>query len=717
MKKYAIFFLLLSIGYSQTIDTDVLKKWQQPAGESCSVYNAFCQRAQTLTQARKTRTDAIMAASDFLQYQSLLRQQLQHVVGEFPERTPLQSRVTGVVHKPDYRLEKVLFQSMPGNYVTAALYIPEKRAGKSPAVLYCSGHTTNGFRSDAYQIAILNLVSKGFIVLAIDPVGQGERMQYYDPVTAKSLIGGPTAEHSYVGAQCFLAGYSPALYWIWDGVRAVDYLVSRKEVDPQRIGITGRSGGGTQSAYIAAIDERIVAAAPECYLTNFARLFQSVGPQDAEQNFLHGLACGIDQADLLLMRAPRPALMITTTADMFSIQGARETYGEVSRFYHMLGRAQDMQMVEDDTVHASTRKNREAMYGFFQKYLHLPGDNTEQAIPLLTVQELQVLPEGQTALLADHKTVFVLNRQRAERIVAQVAAARKENVSQYLSSVRGKAIDLSGYSAELNHTELVFTGRTRYLDLMVEKYFIKEPRLLTPFLLVRRQIFSHQEQPLVFLLHSQGKSLFNQRPELVRSLVDRDYMVMLPDLAGCGESAIGLAPGDSWNFSIGRAPFNLLFAGIQVKSSLLGLAARQISLLAAYMRRDKGAGEISAVAFGALGPVLLHAAAFDANLQRIGLCDSPISYADMVMNTYYQPEYMMYSVAAALPVYDLQDLAACLSPRKLVVANARNSMAVALTENEVKNAWSFAQDVYQSKGHSESLQFFIGDIKQLIDEW
>ena len=158
-------------------------------------------------------------------------------------------------------------------------------------------------------------------------------MEYFDTASGKSTIGGPTMEHSYPGAQAFITGSSQAMYMIWDGIRAVDYLVSRREVDPARIGITGRSGGGTQAAYIAAMDDRIYAAAPENYLTNFTRLLQTIGPQDAEQNLPGFISRGLDHPDFLIVRAPKPAMMITTTSDMFSIQGAIETENEVAGIY------------------------------------------------------------------------------------------------------------------------------------------------------------------------------------------------------------------------------------------------------------------------------------------------------------------------------------------------------------------------------------------------
>ena len=125
-----------------------------------------------------------------------------------------------------------------------------------------------------YQQPLLNLVKKGFIVLAIDPIGQGERLQYFDPVKGESTIGSSTLEHSYPSVQVFLIGKSVARYFIWDGIRGIDYLVSRKEVDPKRIGVHGLSGGGTQTAYISALDERVVASAPAGYITSYRRLLE-----------------------------------------------------------------------------------------------------------------------------------------------------------------------------------------------------------------------------------------------------------------------------------------------------------------------------------------------------------------------------------------------------------------------------------------------------------
>ncbi|UCD51235.1 MAG: acetylxylan esterase, partial [Phycisphaerales bacterium] len=202
-------------------------------------------------------------------------EKLTDIVGPFPERTPLNPIITGVVNGEGYRVEKIVFESMPQYYVTAALFIPNETTKKRPAILNVIGHSTASFRRETYQVVILNLVKKGFIVLAMDPYGQGERIDYFDPEKGKSTVGGSTAIHSYVGNQMFLTGVSPGRYFIWDGIRAIDYLLTRQEVDPERIGVTGLSGGGTQTTYISVFDDRVKAVAPSCYITGFRRLLES----------------------------------------------------------------------------------------------------------------------------------------------------------------------------------------------------------------------------------------------------------------------------------------------------------------------------------------------------------------------------------------------------------------------------------------------------------
>jgi len=384
------------IGFAQPADEDlrVLADWMRFSDAENALYHHFRRQADDLLEARAAEILTIDSREGWLARQEEVAAALRRAIGPLPARTPLNVRITDTVVKPGIRVEKLVYESVPGFHVTAALFLPDEMEAPAPAILFASGHSVDGFRAPAYQTMILNLVHKGFIVLAFDPVGQGERLEYVDETTDEPLFG-PTRQHSYPGAQQLIVGHSPARLMIWDAIRGIDYLVSRDEVDPERIGVTGRSGGGTQSSFVAALDERVLAAAPEAYLTSYGRLFASRGPQDAEQNFVHGIALGLDHPDLLEVRAPKPTLVIATTRDIFSIQGTRETVAEARRAFDVLGDASALEMVEDDEGHASTRRNRESMVRFFQASLGRPGEaHEDEAIQALSAAELTVTPTG-----------------------------------------------------------------------------------------------------------------------------------------------------------------------------------------------------------------------------------------------------------------------------------------------------------------------------------
>src|SRR5690606_20773692 len=389
-----VFLLTALTGFSQESAQSVFfanqggdKQWLTYQDNHRALYRIITNEAFRLLDERTEKVSELQSAGEWKTYQNEIKTVLSNSLAKF-KKTPLNARTTGILERETFTVEKVLFESHPGFYVTAGFFLPKKRQNPAPAVIYACGHTELGFRSETYQHVILNLVEKGFIVLAFDPLGQGERLQYPDGETGKLKVGGPTREHSYAGVQTLLTGSSLTDYFVWDGIRVLDYLETRPEVDMKRIGITGRSGGGTQTAQIAACDERIYAAAPECYITSFKRLLQSIGPQDAEQNPYNAIANGFDHADYLHIRAPKPTLIITTTHDFFSQQGARETFAEVQKSYAALGKTENVQMVEDFGVHESTKNNREALYAFFQQHLNLPGNAKDVETSPFTVEEL-----------------------------------------------------------------------------------------------------------------------------------------------------------------------------------------------------------------------------------------------------------------------------------------------------------------------------------------
>ena len=653
----------------------VFDGWMRFSDAPNALYHHLAGQAFTLLDARRDRVARLRTASEWRHRQEEIRATLDRIVGPFPERTPLNARVTGIVRKDGYRFEKVVFESMPGFFVTGALFVPDGLTARAPAVLYLCGHSASGFRNAPYLTVILNLVKKGFVVFAMDPVGQGERHQYWDEAQKASRVGGPTLEHSYPGAQCFLTGSSLARYMIWDGIRAIDYLAGRPEVDASRLGVTGRSGGGTQSAYIGAMDPRIAAAAPENYITTFRRLLESRGVQDAEQNFTSGMASGIDLPDLLVARAPRPTLLIATTRDMFSIQGAREARDEVARAFEAHGAAESFQMVEDDAPHASTVKNREALYAFFRKALNAPGPSADEPVELMPFDELNATPTGQLATSLKGGTVFTINRADAVKRLDALERSRTRPEA-HRAAVLASARELSGYRAPGPEApQAVFTGRWQRDGYAVEMFFIPgEGDYVIPFLVfVPGGGGAH---PAVIYLHPEGKAADARPGGVIEGLVKRGYLVLAPDLLGAGEMGPGSFQGDAYAFTLGSANYNYWFAGIQIGRSLTGIRAGDVVRAADYLkgRPDADAARLAGVARGEMGAVLLHAAALDESIAQVALVDPLVSWASLVLNEYYAPKYMPHAVAGSIGRYDLPDLAAALAPRRLLALGPVDEM-------------------------------------------
>ena len=718
MKKYSFLFLIVLIPVvilAQNENLSVLDNWLKYSDVKNAFYHYYAAQAFQYLDERKTKISRLETAADWQARQEKVKKILSDVVGPFPEKTPLHARISGVVQKDNYRIEKIVYESRPKYYVTAALFIPNKLKGKAPAIIFTSGHVENAFRWLDYQRICINFVKKGFIVFAFDPVGQGERLQYYDPELGKSRVGGPTAEHSYVGAQCLLIGSSLARYMIWDGIRAVDYLLTRDEVDPERIGITGHSGGGTQSAYIAAFDELIFAAAPECYITSMRRLWESSGPQDAEQNFYHGIAKGLDYADLLQVRAPKPALQITTTRDFFSIQGARETETEVEKIYRVFGEKENFYRVEDDAPHAVTKKNREARYAFFQKHLNLPGDAKDHDVEFLTPEELQITRTGQVSTSLGGETVFSLNKIESQKLVDERERSRR-NPDKHLKTVVAAAEKLSGYIAPEKIAKAVFTGRYQRPGYAIEKYFIQgEGDYPIPFLLFLPRYDSGA--PILYL-HPRGKEAQAAIGGEIEWFVKRGHPVLAADLIGVGEMEQNFTSHGTFGSGLGSISYPHWFAPVQIGRSLVAIHAGDIQRLVLFLKQrpDLQINDIYAVARGNMCPALLHAAAFEKEFSGIALINPLVSYRAIVMNKYYKAFDLPSTVAGALTAYDLPDLEASLAPSRLLLVSVADQLGNRASKKLLERDLAIVKSSYSAASRENNFRLVKWEPQDSIDD-
>src|SRR5438034_5853475 len=476
---------------------------------------------------RKRRVEHLATIEDVNKRRSYVREQMLKDLGGFPDRTPLNARVVGVLERPGYRIEKVIFESQPHFYVTANLYLPKTGHPPYPAILYPLGHERGGKTNPTWQQMLGSLATKGFVALAWDPVGQGERLQIFDQDLRESKVGNSTTEHTVVGTQCMLVGDHLARYTIWDGMRALDYLLSRKEVDPARIGLTGNSGGGTHTAYIAALDDRIQVAAPSCYITSWHLMLDTIGPQDAEQTFPFWLQEGLDYPDYLYAFAPKPYILLSAIRDFFPIAGARETFAEAARVYSAIGAKEKLGMFEADDGHGYNKTRRLAAYEWFGRWLKgIEDKDPEPQIEMATPEELRCTPTDQVSTSLGGESVFTLNQKRLE----QLKANRRMPPGELPRKVQ-ELIHYEPPSASLQVRPYGTISRSGY---HIEKLtYESEPGITIPSLLFVPD-GGDGKKAAVLMVSGDGKKA--SAPE-AEQLVTSGMVVLSIDARGFGETA------------------------------------------------------------------------------------------------------------------------------------------------------------------------------------
>ena len=366
------------------------------------------------------------SADDIVSYQKSLRERLVKAIGGLPETTSaLNPVVTGTVEGNGFTIEKIIFNPRTDVYVTSNLYIPAGLTGKTPAVLFVCGHAENAKAFHRYQHVCHTLAGSGFVVFAVDPVGQGERHSYFNPETKRTEIPPCCPEHDYVGAQCMLTGDSAARYFLHDMVRAVDYLCTRPEVDVSRIAITGNSGGGTQSALMMLYDERIAAAAIGTFITGMPEYMKDGIAIDAEQVWNGIIQDGFDYDDILLAMAPRPVIVLAAEYDYFPIEGTRRVVKSAKRFYEKLKAEQNLELFSEPVQHGYSPNMADAACNFLSRHLLGAAKKPGRQIHLFSPAELNVTAAGQVRAEYENAAfIFEENVKRYKEI-----KAGKDNIS------------------------------------------------------------------------------------------------------------------------------------------------------------------------------------------------------------------------------------------------------------------------------------------------
>ena len=346
-------------------------------------------------KAREATVASLKSQADAEARKAASRARILNLIGGLPERTPLAAKTWGVVQEDGFKVEKVTYDSLPGYHVTANLYVPMGQGkGPFPAIIVAPGHGLDGKIGN--RGFAVNLARAGMMVLAYDIVSEGERLQHYDPELGASKVGRPTGEHSLAAWQTAPVGDHVSRYFIWDAVRGLDYLAARPDVDAQRLGAFGCSGGGTLTAFLSALDDRVKATGTACFITDFDHLLSTVGPQDGEQSIPGFLASGLDLADFVEMAAPRAYAVISTTEDMFPFEGAKKAVKEAQGVYALYGAEDRLSFIHGPGGHGALQPIASDIVAFFSRWLKDAPDKRSFVQPSrLAPEKLWVTPTGQ----------------------------------------------------------------------------------------------------------------------------------------------------------------------------------------------------------------------------------------------------------------------------------------------------------------------------------
>jgi dienelactone hydrolase len=617
---------------------------------------------------RKADYEKVKTPEQVAAWQQQRREFFERQLGGFPKRTPLNAKVTGKMEADDYRVEKIVFESEPKHHVTGLLYLP-KTPPPYPGVIVPCGHSANGKGAETYQRASILLAKNGLAAFCYDPIGQGERAQVLKPDGKAAL--GSTTEHTLVGIGAILVGRNVATYRVWDGMRAIDYLQSRKEVDPKRIGCTGNSGGGTLTSYLMALDDRIVAAAPSCYLTSFRKLLERQGGQDGEQNIYGQIAFGMEHGDYVIMRAPKPTLMCVATRDMFDITGSWDSFREAKRIYGRLGFANHVDLVEADEPHGFSTHLRVGAVRWMRRWLlHQDDDIIEPDFPIRKDPEIECSPKGQVMLMPGEKSVFDLNADAEKKLAVE---RKKLWLKSPKTDALAKVREVAGIRSldKLQPAKCRAIGSVERQSCRIEKLLLEpEAGIVLPALAF---IPPKPDGNAYLYLHGKGKQADAAPGGLIEQLVTQGHLVLAVDLRGLGETeeksrkwysgSFGPVAGDFYHsYLLGRS-----LVGMWTEDALV--CAR---FLAGYEAKD-ASRKVHLIGLGVAGIPALHAAALEPQLFASLTLRRTLASWTSVLREPAAKDQLITTVHGALKVYDLPDLVAAFGKDKVVIEEPTNA--------------------------------------------
>ncbi|HXB71989.1 MAG TPA: acetylxylan esterase [Candidatus Acidoferrales bacterium] len=649
---------------------------------------------------RSRRVAALRTPGDIRGYQAWARETFIRLAGRLPERTPLNVRTTGAFERERYRVEKLVYESRPGFFVTANLYLPKpglpaQGSAPFPGVLFQMGHAEDGKGYAPYQRCCQGLVQLGYVVLAFDPMGQGERTYYPQANGWLTRLGSADEEHSFPGRQMLLTGDTATGMQLWDAIRSLDVLASHPQVDPKRLASTGQSGGATLTMMLAAVDDRLVAAAVSSGNTeNFAASpFLSPGStDDAEQDLIGSGPLGFDRWDLLWPMAPKPLLVTTSAHDFFGTyspsyeQSGREEFRKLARAYATLGVAGALGHAETPLPHGLSYSLRVAVYDWFERHLSRGGGAIARAIE----EEPPTNPESDETLWcgATGNTVRDFGGQTPHSITR--ARASSIQTPERPADLRA----LLGMEKPSAVPKLEVKSTTAYGDCEILAVEVNSaPKVWAPAWLF---LPKHAWTRLLLILEPGGRNARWREDDLYPRLAAHGIAVCAADVRGVGDLEPQFGSGAAGYARGHQKEEDYAWASLILGRSLLGQRTTDIGALAAALAQAYPASVLSLAARDKMTVPALCAAAFEARISKLYLARHLVSWRNLAESeTYTQP--LANFVPDVLRYADLPEIARSIAPRPVIVAGAVDASGKALPRAQAPyadfrqdSAWDFA---------------------------
>jgi hypothetical protein len=580
------------------------------------------------------------------------RKKYRSIIGEFPAKSDLNARTVSSFEYAGLRVETIIFESLPGRYVTANLYLPANLSGKVPVAIEFCGHGLNGKIPDGTAPV---LALNGIAVLVVDPIGQGERLQLIDEKGAP-LTRGATTEHTLLNAGLNLLGTSLAAQEFWDNHRALDYLLTRPDIDGDKIGVFGSSGGGTQTAYFIGLDERIKVSAICSFFSQRERTFELQGASDGCQHIPYEGREQLELADFALMSAPKPVLILSGKYDFVDLWGAQQGFAQLKKAYTVLGVPDRADMLIVETGHGLGAEKRERLIAWFRQWLGSPEKAT-------------VASQGIAAGQARNDNAFYCTpTHQVNTAYDDALDCMKENVQKYsaLEEQRQKFLKQGKASVEKKVKELLglapdaaplnITPGQHEAGREYEQYkfqLIREGEMPVPCVVIIPNSAT-EKSPVRLVLSESGKNTFLSEFTNITAALADETILIAADLRGKGETTDPAFYNDAkyWNFEYRNAMISL-----HIGKPVLGQRVQDLLTILDFCSTQKElkGHPIQVRAEGIYGPVVIHAAFLDNRIASADINRSIRTWKTCLSDPMQHDMYsnVLYGV---LNYYDLPDL-------------------------------------------------------------